>query len=41
MPRRARLDTPGTFHHVVVRGINKRRIVKDLADRQILDWAQN
>ena len=34
MPRRARLDAPGTLHHVIVRGIEKRRIVDDDADRK-------
>ena len=34
MPRRARLDAPGTLHHVIVRGIEKRWIVNDVADRQ-------
>ncbi|MBM3303346.1 MAG: hypothetical protein FJY85_25795 [Deltaproteobacteria bacterium] len=34
MPRQARLDSPGTLHHVIVRGIEKRRIVDDLRDRQ-------
>jgi len=34
MPRRARLDAPGTLHHVIVRGIERRRIVKDVADRK-------
>ncbi len=33
MPRRARLDAPGTLHHVIVRGIEKRGIVNDVADR--------
>jgi putative transposase len=33
MPRQARLDTPGTLHHVIVRGIEKRRIVDDKVDR--------
>ncbi|HDP80174.1 MAG TPA: hypothetical protein ENN21_04960 [Spirochaetes bacterium] len=33
MPRQARLDAPGTLHHVMVRGIEKRRIVSDEADR--------
>lgn len=32
MPRQARLDSPGTLHHVIIRGINKRRIVDDEAD---------
>ena len=27
MPRQARLDAPRTLHHVIVRGIEKRRIV--------------
>lgn len=34
MPRRARLDAPGTLHHVIVRGIEKRRIVDDDQDRE-------
>ena len=34
MPRRARLDAPGTLHHVIVRGIEKRQIVNDVADRK-------
>jgi len=33
MPRRARLDSPGTLHHVIVRGIEKRKIVNDNQDR--------
>jgi REP element-mobilizing transposase RayT len=34
MPRQARLDAPGTLHHVMVRGIEKRRIVDDEKDRE-------
>ena len=34
MPRRARLDTPGTLQHVILRGIERRRIVNDVADRK-------
>ena len=34
MPRQARLDAPGTLHHVILRGIEKRRIVDDDKDRQ-------
>lgn len=34
MPRQARLDSPGTLHHVIVRGIEKRRIVDDEGDRE-------
>jgi len=36
MPRLARLDAPGTLHHVIVRGIEKRRIVDDRRDREAL-----
>jgi len=34
MPRGARLDSPGTLHHVMVRGIEGRRIVEDDTDRE-------
>ena len=34
MPRKARLDAPGTLHHVIVRGIERRRIVNNNTDRQ-------
>lgn len=34
MPRQARLDTPGTLHHVIFRGIEKRNIFGDK-----YDWA--
>jgi REP element-mobilizing transposase RayT len=34
MPRRARLDAPGTLHHVMVRGIERGKIVDDDADRE-------
>ena len=33
MPRQARLDAPGTLHHVMLRGIERRAIVTDNADR--------
>ncbi len=29
MPRQARLDSPGTLHHVMIRGIKSRGIVDD------------
>lgn len=32
MPRQARLDAPGTLHHVIIRGIERRRIVDDEED---------
>lgn len=34
MPRQARLDAPGTLHHVMIRGIDKGNIVDDRKDRQ-------
>lgn len=34
MPRQARLDAPGTVHHVIIRGIEKRKIVNNDADRE-------
>ena len=34
MPRQARLDAPGTLHHVIVRGIEQRKIVDDDHDRK-------
>jgi len=34
MPRQARLDRSGTLHHVIVRGIEKRKIVDDSTDRK-------
>ena len=33
MPRQARLDAPGTLHHVIIRGIEKRKIVDDRSDQ--------
>jgi len=33
MPRSARLDASGTLHHVIIRGIERRRIVDDDHDR--------
>lgn len=35
MPRSPRLDSPGTLHHVIIRGIEKREIVADDEDRDI------
>ena len=34
MPRKARLDTPGTLHHVIIRGIERRRIADNKSDRE-------
>lgn len=34
MPRRARLDAPGVLHHVIVRGLERRKIFRDDEDRK-------
>jgi len=34
MPRGTRLDSPGTLHHVIIRGIEKKEIVPDDEDRE-------
>jgi len=34
MPRQARLDSPGTLHHVMIRGIEGRNIFVDDSDRE-------
>jgi len=34
MPRQARLDAPGTLHHVIIRGIERKKIVSYDQDRQ-------
>lgn len=34
MPRQARLDAPGTLHHVIIRGIERKKIVSHDQDRQ-------
>jgi putative transposase len=36
MPRQARLDSPGTLHHVMVRGLARGAIVTDETDREHL-----
>jgi REP element-mobilizing transposase RayT len=33
MPRKARIDAPGAFHHIICRGIERRKIFYDDADR--------
>ena len=35
MPRQARIDAPGAFHHIICRGLERRRIFQDDADRNI------
>ena len=34
MPRQSRIDAPGTIHHVIIRGIERRRIFGDDKDRE-------
>jgi len=34
MPRQARLDAPGVLHHIMIRGIERRKIFKDDKDRE-------
>jgi len=34
MPRQARLDAPGTLHHVILRGIERGQIVAGREDRK-------
>jgi REP element-mobilizing transposase RayT len=33
MPRKARIDAPGAFHHIICRGIERRKIFYDDTDR--------
>ncbi|WP_319407623.1 transposase [uncultured Desulfosarcina sp.] len=33
MPRKARIDAPGAVHHIILRGINRRKIFFDDSDR--------
>jgi len=38
MPRQARLDAPGTLHHVMIRGIEEANIFWDDKDREHFLW---
>ncbi len=33
MPKKARIDAPGTLHHIILRGIERRKIFYDDSDR--------
>jgi REP element-mobilizing transposase RayT len=35
MPRQARIDAPGTLQHIIVRGIERRKLFGDDADREV------
>ena len=39
MPRKSRIDTPGALHHIIPRGIERRRIFEDDEDRY--DFIEN
>jgi putative transposase len=42
MPRKARIDAPGALHHLIMRGIERRKIFQDDQDRdQFLDRLRN
>jgi putative transposase len=36
MPRKARIDSPGALHHIICRGIERRKIFIDNADKNNL-----
>jgi len=36
MPRLARLDAPGVLHHIIIRGIERRKIFRDDQDKDNL-----
>ena len=36
MPRQARIDTPGALHHIIVEGIERRKIFYDDQERDVL-----
>jgi len=33
MPRKSQIDAPGALHHIIARGIERRQIFEDNADR--------
>ena len=33
MPRKVRIDAPGALHHIIIRGIERRKIFRDNKDR--------
>jgi len=35
MPSKVRIDAPGALHHIIARGIERRKIFFDSADRDI------
>jgi len=35
MPRKARIDAPGALHHIIARGIGRRKLFNDDTDRDL------
>jgi putative transposase len=33
MPRKARIDAPGAVHHIIIRGIERRKIFRNNTDK--------
>ena len=33
MPRKSRIDAPGALHHIIIRGIERKRVFQDDTDR--------
>ena len=40
MPRLARLDTPDVVNHIIIRGIERRKIFKDNKDKYGKTWGR-
>ena len=34
MPRKSRIDAPGALQHIIIRGIERKAIFKDVDDRE-------
>ncbi|PXF55160.1 MAG: hypothetical protein C4B57_04400 [Deltaproteobacteria bacterium] len=34
MPRSSRIDAPGALHHIIIRGIERRKIFRDDSDKK-------
>ena len=34
MPRKARIDAPGALHHIIIRGIERKKIFRSESDRK-------
>jgi hypothetical protein len=38
MPRQARIDAPGALHHIIARGIGRKKIFNIAVIEKILSW---